>query len=114
MHEEGRGSGRRERGSELAADVTRFSDSGDDNAATTVEDQVDRGYERRADARLQCGDRLCFGGQHIEGERQRARRVDGKPHRPILWVVSCVHRASIVYPSQSIVRAALRLAEHGA
>ena len=41
-----------------------------------------RGHERRAEARRQRGDRAGLGGEHIAGERQRARRIDGERSRP--------------------------------
>jgi len=76
VDEEGGCSRGRERGGELARDVARLADAGDDDATAAVEDQRDGGNERRVEARRNGGDRARLGGEHVAGQCERACRVD--------------------------------------
>ena len=75
MHEKGRRSGRSQRRRDLARDMARLAEPGDDDAALGLPDQVDGAGERRAERTLQrCGDRRDAAGADLE---RAQRRLDG-------------------------------------
>src|SRR5204863_5789656 len=77
MHEERRCARRRQRRGELARDMTGFADARYDNAATTIENQLDCIYEWRRQTIAERRDRMRFGCKHFAGKRKRTLRIDG-------------------------------------
>ena len=82
MHEERGRAGRGERRGELARDVARLADAGDDDAAAAVvaarRTASTNDAPRRAGQRV---DRARLGGEHVAGERERARASTRRAER---------------------------------
>ena len=76
VDEEGRRARRRERGRELARDVTGLADAGHDHPAVAMEDEVDGGDEIGAEPRGEPDDRIGFGRENVAREREHVRRID--------------------------------------
>ena len=100
MDEERRGAGRCERRRELARDVSRFSDTGDDHASAAIENQLYRADKRFRQSLRQSRDRARFGIEYFTGERKRAfcidNAIDGGLHG------SGLHRAKVYAPCYRI------------
>jgi len=75
MHEVGGRSGARQRGGDLARDVTRLADPADDDAAAASVDQRHGGEEALVEAPDQPPHRVGLDGKHPPGDIERARRA---------------------------------------
>src|SRR5690606_20473673 len=95
MHEEGRRSRTRQRGGDLASDMSRLAHARNDNTASTVKHQLAGGHKIIIDLLGQCGNRAIF---HLDdSQRQFAELLIMYLH--VLPAISSGNRALIQEPS---------------
>jgi len=76
VHEKRRRARRSKRRRELACDVARFTDPGNDDAPAAMQDQLHRVDEWRREPRGERRDCARLGRHHLAGEVQGTRRID--------------------------------------